>query len=602
MKIKYNVPSFPAYEDKFGSQIELMISNFIDQYIERDFIKIDEIVFTETIWNDIYAYYDSENFNYIRQNNPKGFIHASKFITIRDKTILFYQVKYMGTSLGTQILLEQIVEHSIDLKIKSNYQTNFDYKFEEGLQTIFYKIVVGLISEVKGCEATRIIFNDQSVNYKSTEEFTYSFKRIIKSLHNKYQEIQDHTWFLYSAFDETIKLLSRSIKYGTDSTFKFEEFDIDAKLIIQLINGFCYDNVPLNNENITRIQTSFLSILEKCDINVNESGDGAIGFKIKFGPKKLFPELVDTHQRIVCFMDILGFSAIIDEYDNDESSVILRDINKALNIAVDTAFNLTLSNFDKDLKENFEYRMFSDCIVMSLPYIEFGVDFKQQFYFLAITIQAFQQSMLSFGFYLRGSISTGSYFSSPNMLFSGGLVNAYNNERPTKYPIISISDNIINKLNKKTEWDNSLVPMGKILIKHNYNTGEPKIFINPFQTIQNFSETLSYLNNTTKNIFKDIGLDYGENLFSNLVENLAITHNQSSFQTTIDRVISTILSKLIEKINGLKDKNANPNNTEDQIKPNASIMEKYVFLENLFVWLENGESDLFEYYDINSNE
>lgn len=64
----------------------------------------------------------------------------------------------------------------------------------------------------------------------------------------------------------------------------------------------------------------------------------------------------------------------------------------------------------------------------------------------------------------------------------------------------------------------------------------------------------------------------------------------------MDKAIKTIYDKLIEKINELKDKNASSNISADQLELNESIMEKYVFLENLFVWLENGESDMFKYY------
>lgn len=593
MKITYNLPSFDNIESILGPTISEITNTLINS--DPEHCDIDEIFITENIWNEIESYFERFGLNLETELKPKGLDHVGKIMIIDGKAKLFYNVIFCANIKGMQMYSELIIGRMIEKEIMNlNGIKNIEFDYTNINSCINTFILTWTIDSVTR-ERIEIIFIERAHEYDSTEDFIYTFKRNIKKLHWDYQSNKDDSFFLKHSLLELERFISRIIKHSTDNNFFCEDLESEVKNIIKVIsdNKNNYGNVDQISSEI--IKKNVLSILEKCDIHLNSSKD-RIKIKVKYGPKKLFPELVDTHQRIVCFMDILGFSAIIEEYETDESSVILRDINKALNIAVDTAINLPKANFDKELKEHFEYRMFSDCIIMSLPYIEFGVDFKQQFYFLTITIQAFQQSMLSFGFYIRGNISTGSYYSTPNMLFSGGLVKAHNNERPTKYPIISVSNDIIDRLNKKTEWDNSLMPMGKILIKHKYNSGEPKIFINPLQTIQSFNDTLLYLDNTAKEIFRDIGLTNSENLFSNLVENLPKTHSQSSIQSTMDKAIRTINDKLIEKIKELKDKNAGPSNSEDQLKLNESIMEKYVFLENLFVWLENGESDLFEYY------
>jgi len=48
------------------------------------------------------------------------------------------------------------------------------------------------------------------------------------------------------------------------------------------------------------------------------------------------------------------------------------------------------------------------------------------------------------GFFLRGGISTGSYFADDNMIFSKGLVNAYQLEsKKAIYPRVIIDKNIV---------------------------------------------------------------------------------------------------------------------------------------------------------------
>ena len=77
-------------------------------------------------------------------------------------------------------------------------------------------------------------------------------------------------------------------------------------------------------------------------------------------PKKLFKNnIVDTEPRIVAFIDILGFSAIIEEYDSDNYSNILNELHDTLEMAVKVSIeNMTDPKMQTDLKEYLEYRMF----------------------------------------------------------------------------------------------------------------------------------------------------------------------------------------------------------------------------------------------------
>src|SRR5207253_2089639 len=107
-------------------------------------------------------------------------------------------------------------------------------------------------------------------------------------------------------------------------------------------------------------------------------------------------------------------------------SNILNELHDTLEIAVKSSIeNMTDPKSKTDLKEYLEYRMFSDCICLSLPYIEFGNDFHIQFHSLSGIARTYQLIMLQKGFFVRGGISIGSFFADKNMIFSGGLVKAY---------------------------------------------------------------------------------------------------------------------------------------------------------------------------------
>lgn len=87
--------------------------------------------------------------------------------------------------------------------------------------------------------------------------------------------------------------------------------------------------------------------------------------------------------------------------------------------------------------------------------------------------------LLEKGIFTRGAITIGLYYSDENIIFSGGLVEAYNLEsKVAKYPRIIVSDKLINS-ELKNNWDYS-----KIL--NIDNTDKP--FINPFNYIISTSE------------------------------------------------------------------------------------------------------------------
>lgn len=159
-----------------------------------------------------------------------------------------------------------------------------------------------------------------------------------------------------------------------------------------------YD-VTLLKEAIKNFTAHFEVFLE------DESKDG---FRITLtkNPKDYFiDEIVETEPRIICFMDILGFSELINEYDTDITSTVLQDIQAIFALAKSQLLeNKNLAN--TEALRHLKYQTFSDNICISIPYFDNENDFLTNFNILSVYVRGFQLIMMSKGIYMRGGIST----------------------------------------------------------------------------------------------------------------------------------------------------------------------------------------------------
>jgi hypothetical protein len=130
-------------------------------------------------------------------------------------------------------------------------------------------------------------------------------------------------------------------------------------------------------------------------------------------------------QSLVAFLDILGFSDIVQNDCNSASTNNLEKIIEIVKVASDA-----LSFGD--------VRQFSDSIVCSVNY---SID---NIISLINAIQKLQNSALEKGVLLRGGISLGKHYSDSNLLFSEALVNAYKIESVVaRFPRVVLDSNII---------------------------------------------------------------------------------------------------------------------------------------------------------------
>lgn len=115
---------------------------------------------------------------------------------------------------------------------------------------------------------------------------------------------------------------------------------------------------------------------------------------------------------IVAFIDILGFSKLVEQSESQAVDAIER-------------INRGLGQVEMEAREHrhwgleFSYRMFSDCICLSSEFSNRGL--------AAVTESAGIVALMctSLGLFMRGGIAAGRHYESEVMLFSEALVRAY---------------------------------------------------------------------------------------------------------------------------------------------------------------------------------
>lgn len=149
----------------------------------------------------------------------------------------------------------------------------------------------------------------------------------------------------------------------------------------------------------------------------------------------------DFSDRLVAFIDILGFTKLIQQ---DKTSC-LRSIN---------LINGILSHVLNVLKEDrgtvLSTKLFSDCICVSCK------NTKENLFSILYELAFIQFYFSTEGIFLRGALSSGNHFENKRMIFSQGLVKAYEMEQSAIYPRIIVNKELINQI--QTDY-NSYFPI-----------------------------------------------------------------------------------------------------------------------------------------------
>jgi len=162
--------------------------------------------------------------------------------------------------------------------------------------------------------------------------------------------------------------------------------------------------------------------------------------------------MATTQQRIVGYIDILGFKDMVHRYDSGKEPKLLDNLIDIINTAgnlLKRELPIPNNPYLKNWKDFLEVKVFSDCFCISIPYEHPHFSFVENVKFYYQYISGFQILLLEKGYLVRGGITIGSYYSDDNLIFSGGLVEAYELEsKQAKMPRIIVSDKLLKAINE----------------------------------------------------------------------------------------------------------------------------------------------------------
>lgn len=148
-------------------------------------------------------------------------------------------------------------------------------------------------------------------------------------------------------------------------------------------------------------------------------------------------------QRIVAFIDILGFKSLLSETTDNKGI----DNEKAIN-AVISAYEAIRDIWDLDKKSDYldtessdskKVSIFSDCLVVS-----FEVNQPSQVFYTLLEIKWLIMRLISRKILCRGAVSLGKFIHTDHYLFGPALVEAYTLEsKAAMYPRVILDHTVI---------------------------------------------------------------------------------------------------------------------------------------------------------------
>lgn len=277
---------------------------------------------------------------------------------------------------------------------------------------------------------------------------------------------------------------------------------------------------------------------------------------------------ITNKKHLVAFLDILGFKSHVKNYlkPNNEDKEILKNIKSAF----EKALNPPYTKFYKRMGIEIQYKQFSDCTCWSIPDLdlkEISLNVMLLCSFIHL-LNEFYFNMYTFNLYIRGGVSVGFHYEDDNMIFSEGLIKAYELESKAIYPRIILDDELIERLKYFWTYQKDTVALfgiDKLLVLDR----EGLVFINPFSPAQSFEKMI-----LSGDMEKPTFYDESKDLKTNLVD--------------LDKIIQMREVKRLE-------------NEIEKLKLNENIdnrvLEKYLWLKELIKWnLDSKSSKIkFEY-------
>lgn len=591
-------------------ELEKQLNKSLDDIIEAKLLSnsINEIVITNTIRETIKEYCRKYEVPELNISKGREYTVVSKIVDFKNGIKIFFDYNTFYSIKGFQIFYETIISVAADDVIGEHYPLSNTFKIDGNLDDVLKTLIGYWTCKEYSTRLINKLFQDREPSFKTAKSFVNTFKRSIKRIHFEFQSSLDITEFWIRLVRELDYLIRRCIEVKNDNNSLKEgaEFETSIQIILSEIE-IITDNIISQKEfNLFKIKKEIRNIFRLCHIEIPLYGQMKV--EVKKSPVNLFKDLIDTETRIVAFLDILGFSAIIEEYDNNETSNILNDLHDALEVSIKTSIESMINpQIKSDLSENLEYKMFSDCISLSLPFIEFKNDFNLQFNSICTIIKSYQMMMMQKGFYIRGGVSIGSYYSNKNMIFSGGLVKAYKIETKAKYPIVVVDEEIIGRIKKNNA---EIIPGIRIEDSLLYDVTIPdKVFINPFEPIENTKKNFGYLEKSIEELKSysskntDDPLDKLSNSLVSLISSFTKPVISQAKNLMTDELMVEAKKDILDKLKNnilelalkLQEKS---NKDETKTKEIEKVIDKLKYLEELILWsIDKNNSTKFNYFE-----
>lgn len=142
--------------------------------------------------------------------------------------------------------------------------------------------------------------------------------------------------------------------------------------------------------------------------------------------------------KVVCFLDILGFKGIIHETQNND--IKLKQVQDALkfleNYKAETdKHNTQIKNKDKRITQ------FSDSLILS-----FSIHHEGEFIGTIWEILYIIVNLIKHGYLVRGGVTYGKIIHTKNLVFGPAFIEAYELESHASTPRVILSSNLLNQI------------------------------------------------------------------------------------------------------------------------------------------------------------
>lgn len=140
----------------------------------------------------------------------------------------------------------------------------------------------------------------------------------------------------------------------------------------------------------------------------------------------------DYEERIVVFLDILGFREKVFQ-SKEKAAKVIMDIDNALKHSLEC---LKINAGD----DWFSVKMFSDCLCLSCE------DINSNLFYMLSELSFLQFFLAESGIFVNGGLSCGYHFENDRIIFSEGLIKAYDIQNSNRFPSIVIDNEVVSRI------------------------------------------------------------------------------------------------------------------------------------------------------------